>query len=158
VPRRETLAAKALMRALAKDIGARMEFRSQRGWEKEGKVIPADIWRVPVQDWMMTAPGLEEKGAWFHDRLEAELERLGASELAHPDDPVHDRYVGATCEMLSNGQPIKAVAVYNRFAHFAGYYPIRLLSLDPLLVDIGNAILNVSGGDFTVAAVRKLEG
>jgi hypothetical protein len=110
---------------------------------------------VTLQDWLRTAPGLEEKGAWFHDRIEAEFARLGVPDLAHPDDPVHDRYVGAACEMLAGGQPIKALSVYNRFATFGGYEPARLVSLDPLHIDIGNAVLAVADGDFTVTAVRR---
>jgi hypothetical protein len=148
------LGAKALARALARSVGGVLEFRSQRGWVKDGRIIPADVWRVTLQDWLRTAPGLEERGQWFHDRIEAEFARLGVPDLAHPDDPVHDRYVGAACEMLAGGQPIKGLSVYNRFATFGGYEPARLKSLDPLQIDIGNAVLAVADGDFTVTAVR----
>ncbi len=141
--------------ALAKAIGGVKEFSNPKGWHKDGKPIPADIYGLRIQDWMRTAPGLVERGRWFHDRLKAELAKHGAEELAHPDDEVHDRYVGAAAEMMLGGQPIKGCILYNRWAVMAGYAPIFVASLNPLLVNIGNAVLAVNDGDFIVAAVQK---
>jgi hypothetical protein len=143
-------------RALAKALHMTRDYTSARGWLKDGRVIPADIYRMTIQDWMRLAPGLEERGAWFHDRLDAEFARHGAKDELHPDDATHDRYVGAACEMVLGGNPIKGVYAYNRFAAMAGYHPLACLSLEPVTIDIGNAVLRIEAGDFTVESVRCL--
>jgi hypothetical protein len=140
-------------KALAKGIGGQLAFTVANGWMLDGKVVPADIYSLTIQDWMKTAPGLVERGQWFHQRLEEELAKIGKSELAHPDDDNHDRYVGAAVDMISGGQPHKGVVFYNRFAAMSGYLPIILLSVDPVVVDVGTAILEMRGDDF---AVREL--
>jgi RimJ/RimL family protein N-acetyltransferase len=137
-------------KALARAIGGHFEFQNPRGWMLGGKVVPADIYALRIQDWIRSAPGLVERGQWFHDRLEAELARHGASELAHPDDSEHDRHVGAAVEMFFGGQPLKGQVFYNRFASLGGYQRIAITSLDPLTVDIGNAALVMQGGDFVI--------
>jgi hypothetical protein len=143
-------------RALAKTIGGRYEFTNPRGWVKDGQTISADIFALRIQDWMRTAPGLEERGRWFHDLLEGEYERLGKAEPQHPDDPGHDRYVGAACEMILGGQPDKAVIFYNRWAMLADYATIRIASRSPLALDIRESILIVRpDGQFYVAALTN---
>lgn len=141
--------------ALAKAIGGVKEFTNPQGWHKDGKPIPADIYGLRIQDWMRMAPGLVERGKWFHDRLTAELAKHGAEEIAHPDDEVHDRYVGAAVEMFLGGQSMKGCILYNRWAAMAGYAPIHVASLNPVAVNIGTALLVVRDGDFTVAGVEK---
>jgi len=137
-------------KALAKGIGGTFEFTNPKGWVMHGKPVPADIYSLKIQDWIRTAPGLVEKGQWFHDRLEQELARHGASELAHPDDEAHDRHVGAAVGMFLGGQPHKGAVIYNRFAALGGYHPIEIVSLDPLAVDIGTAVLEMRGDDFVI--------
>jgi hypothetical protein len=72
----------------------------------------------------------------------------------HPQDDAHDRYVGACVETIYGGQPEKAVILYNRWARFAGYQPIALVSKSPLLIDIGTAILQVINESFQVVQCR----
>lgn len=145
---------------LAKNIGGTFEFTNPRGWVVDGKDVPADIYSLKIQDWMRTAPGLTEKGAWFHQRLEAELARHGQKDLVHAHDDIHDRYVGAVCEMFFGGQPVKGEIFYNRFAAFAGYGPITVLRdrngrpIAPLALDIGTAILVLRDDDFFIPAVN----
>lgn len=141
--------------ALAKRVGLTCEFTNPKGWLIDGKQVSADIYALRVQDWMRLAPGLEERGHWFHDRLEQEFARMGRTEPQHDDDPVHDRYVGAAVEMMFGGQPMKGQIFYNRFAQLADYHPIRVMREGPLVVDIGNAILVIRNGDFYVASLQS---
>jgi hypothetical protein len=143
-------------KALARAIGGTHEWTSAEGWFRDGKPIPADIYALTVQRWMATAPGLTERGHWFHERLEQEFARLGRTEPNHADDATHDRYVGAACEMFLGGQPHKGVVLYNRWAKMSGYAPIDIVALSPLTIDIKSALIIMRKDDFWVPAVRTL--
>jgi len=140
-------------KVLAKVIGGTYETTNRRGWVMHGEIVPADIYALKIQDWMRDAPGLVERGRWFHDRLESEYARLGRVEPLHEDDLAHDRYVGAACEMMLNGQPGKGVAFYNRYAVLSDYAPARIVMPEPLAIDINEAVLIVRDEDFYVASI-----
>ena len=142
--------------ALARAVGGTRILTNANGWIKDGVPIPADYYSLKVEDWMRLAPGLEERGAWFHERLEAELATFDRAPHRHPDDTVHDRYVGAACEMFFGGQPAKARVLYNRFAVMAGYLPLEIVNMSPLAVDISSALLVMGDGDFRVVSVAPL--
>lgn len=143
--------------ALTKRVHGRYLFRNPRGWVQSGAIVPADVYSLTIQDWIATAPGLEESGAAFHDRLEAEFERLGRKEAQHEEDATHNRYVGAAYAMIAGGAVEKGVIFYNRWAALAGYHPISIFSYAPLTIDIGNAYVIVrSDGTFWVASLHKL--
>lgn len=146
------LAAKALARA----IGGTCEFINPHGWVKDNQPIPADIYALRIQDWMRRAPGLVERGRWFHDRLKAELAMHGRTEPPHPEDGTHDRYVGAACEMIFGGAAPKGILFYNRWAVMAGYVPIAIAAVNPLTIDIGSALLVMRDDDFWVPSVTPL--
>lgn len=141
-------------KTLAKVLGMTKQFTAQRGWIMHGKEVPADVYSLTVQDWMRTAPGLVERGQWFHERLDAEFKRHGIADASHPEDPVHDRYVGAAIAMVFAGQVLKGVSLYNRFARYCGYKPIAIASMSPPTIYIGNAVLNVGSEDFTITALQ----
>jgi hypothetical protein len=142
-------------RALAKAIGGRLEFRNPRGWFKDGETVFTDVFSLKIQDWMREAPGLEERGAWFHDRLEREYARVGFAEPVHDHDATHDRYVGAACEMILGKQVQKGVIFYNRWARMAGYAVCDVASLQPAAINIRDALLIIpENGDFYVAAIN----
>jgi hypothetical protein len=145
-------------RALARAIHGVYQFTNPTGWTSDGQPIPADIHALTVQDWIRTAPGLNDRGTWFHERLAAEFALRGRKEPQHPDDNIHDRYVGAAVEMLLGGQLDKAVIFYNRFAAMAGYVPMSIMCRDPVTLDIGNAVVVKAKGkdDFFVPVVREL--
>lgn len=142
------LAARALVRA----IHGTFEFRRKDGWVKDNDPIPADMFSIDFKQWARTAPGLPERGAWFHHRLEEEYTRLGRKEPSHDDDAVHDRYVGAAVEMILGGQPDKGVLFYNRWALMAGYQPVSIVAREPLTINIADALIIVRGDDFWVPA------
>lgn len=138
-------------RILAKVIGGREEMTVTNGWVQDGKVIPATIFSLTVQEWMRTAPGLEEIGSWFHHKLEEEYQSVGYAEPLHEDDANHNRYVGAAVEMIRSGQPYKGEVFYNRFAVMSGYAPIKITGTDPVRVNIRDATLELHGRNFFVA-------
>lgn len=137
-------------RALVKLIHGTLEFRNPKGWVVDHQEVWADIYSLTIQNWMKTAPGLEAKGHWFHERLEEEYKNLGASIPQHEDDDTHDRYVGAAVEMMLAGNAGKAMVFYNRWAVMAGYAPIEIINSDPLVVNIRDAIIRVKHDDFWV--------
>lgn len=135
-------------RALVKAIGGVYEFTNPQGWVMDLDPVPADIYSMHVQSWIRDAEGLRERGGWFHAKLESEYARFGKTEKPHPDDPTHDRFVGAACEMILGGQPQKGVIFYNRWAVMAGYEPIQIVGFTPLTIDIRDAMLVVRADDF----------
>ena len=142
-------------RALARSIHGKFEFRMENGWTLNGKVVPADIFSLQIQGWMATAPGLEEWGDKFHQRLTAEYEKHGKTGGPnHGHDPVHDRYVGAAYLMFRNGQPVKGMIFYNRWAKICGYTPITLTSVDPVVIDMQESLLAIENGDFFVLRIK----
>ncbi len=142
-------------RALARAVGGKFVFTNPRGYTKGGKTISADIFSITIQDWMKTAPGLVERGHWFHERLEAEYKKFGRAEPPHDDDPVHDRYVGAACEMFLGNQAPKSCILYNRWARMADYAVINIVSMKPVAIDIADAILVIRENDFYVASLNQ---
>jgi hypothetical protein len=133
-------------KALTKAIGGTFQFHNPAGWSKDDKPIPADIYSMTAQDWMRRGHGLVERGQWFHQRF-AEL-----TDKPYQDDETGDRYAGIAYEMIIGGQPIKAMALYNRFAFLSGYWPLHVLSLDPMRIDVGGVMIeNIVSNDFSVA-------
>lgn len=131
------------------------QFVKKDGWVLHNDPIPAEWFSLDVKTWMLNAPGMIERGRWFHDHLESEFKRLGKTEENHPDDDTHDQVVGATYEMLIGGQTGKAEVFYNRWAAMAGYHPIRVASPQPLIVDIASSVLCVNADEtFYVMKVR----
>lgn len=135
-------------------VGATFEFCRPRTWASEP---PSDqsYWSLKYDDWVRRCPDVVVSGCTFHQRLDEEFARHKALHDNHPDEECHDRYVGACAETIYAGQPEKAVILYNRWAMFAGYGLIRLVSRSPLLIDIGSALLMVEGDNFKVIQCRQ---
>lgn len=141
--------------ALMRRLGWHEQFTAARGWVVDGDPVPTKVFSRTLQDWSCQAPGLEERGHWFHERLEEEFKRHGKTEPPHPDDAVHDRYAGLAYEMAIGGQPFKAQAFYQRFAAVADYVPFVVINNAPVTVDIQTAILIIKpDGDFWCPVVR----
>lgn len=137
-------------RALVRAIHGSLEFRNKRGWVVKDEVVYADMFSLNIQTWVRTAPDLETRGKWFHDKLEAEYKKKNKVEPNHEDDPIHDRYVGCAVETILGGQAQKAVVFYNRWARMAGYADIKIVTSSPLVLDIQDALLMVRDQDFWV--------
>ena len=82
--------------------------------------------------------------------LDLEYTRLGKAPVAHEEDEVHNRYVGAAVEMMREGQAGKAINFYNRWAALSDYKKIGLISVEPLIVDIAEARLKIKKDSFEV--------
>lgn len=139
---------------LVRAIHGKFEFTRQKGWVMDFDPVPCGIYSLNVTDWMRAAPGLIERGHWFHEKLEQEYTRLGHAEKPHGDDQAHDRFVGAAVEMILAGQPDKGVLLYNRWALMAGYKPVEITARSPLTINIRDAIIIVREKNFWIAACR----
>lgn len=97
--------------------------------------------RIEIEDWIQASKACHAAGAWFHDRLEAAKIAAGSELIVHEDDTSHDHAVGASVLMCRAGNPIKGVQAYNAWAALAGYAPIALISLNPMVIDVVDAVL-----------------
>lgn len=138
----------------ARAVGGQCEFTTRPIWPGVSGPIGLGIYTLPIQRWVEGAKDLIQRGQDFHDQLRLEYWRLGVSHELHESDPLHDKYVGMACDMIEGNQLYKAVLYYNRWAIFSGYELIGVKSLDPLVIDIGEALLAVKDGSFEVLSCR----
>lgn len=115
---------------------------------------PVSYRRLTFEDWLANDDEALAAGRWFHARLEEEKAAAGSALPAHDDDDAHDRAVGASVLMARAGNPRKAVASYNRWAIFAGYAPILLLSETPAVFDVQDAVVCLKGDEMEVLLCR----
>lgn len=134
--------------ALTKACGARMEQRVTQKFG--GEVVTLDIYGGRLQDWIKVAPGLEEMGREFHARLHTKAHQAGLNLDHHESDAWHDRHVGAAAAMILGGQWLKGGATFNRWAAMALAPMLRVISTDPLVLDITDCWIKVQGNDFEV--------
>lgn len=142
---------------LVRAISGRFEFSRENAWiGLDGIPTAVDYYALRWNDWVWSdwaMKGLEAKGIAFHEELERQQLSLGFTEPPHLDDPAHNVMVGATLELFRNGWLDKALIMYNRWARFAGYAEIGLLSYHPTVVDIRTAVLELKGSEFRVVRV-----
>ena len=143
---------------------AALMFSPLAGWTKEFErkavwpslndgLMDMTFCALRYDDWVRKTPELMLSGRLFHERLKSEFARLGKVEEAHSDEDCHDLHVGACIEMIRGGQIDKAVILYNRWAQFAGYGQIGIVDHDPIVINIGNALLKIEGDSFKVLKV-----
>lgn len=117
--------------ALTRRMGFAYEFERSGVWD--GKDVRFYALRYP--EWVKRQDWLKLSGEWFHSAL--------GDDKTHVDDSAHDLYVGACVEMVRAGQPDKAIALYNRWARFAGYEPVEIVSRSPIVIDIRSHFIRV---------------
>ncbi len=131
-------------KALAKLAGFRPWYRREKS-----PFGPCEMVSLTIDEWVCDDKegALEAEGHAFHETLERAKWGAGSKLETHEDDPVHDRYVGATALMCRHGQAAKGVGVYNSWAVASGYAPIKLITDNPPVVDVvdGIAGLNTLG-------------
>lgn len=140
---------------MARACGAIAEHRIEQylGGPEESEVT---LFSGRIQDWIRTAPGLSKEGAEFRERLSQKYAMLGIS-LQEPKTSLwSDRHLGAAMMMILNGQPIKGVLVYNRWACMAIESPMDILCADPLIVGTKWFKIEVQQGDFEVIPCHKV--
>lgn len=140
---------------LARAAGFQEIFRREHAWIGEDGLAGVSYQSISFDRWLSRDPEVERKGAWFHDKLERAKHETGSDRVIHEDEACHDRAVGAAVLMVLSGNPRKAVWSYNRWAVFAGYAPISLLSETPIVVDVVDAIVAPTPeGDMEVLLCR----
>jgi hypothetical protein len=135
----------------ARLAGFRNSFRREAFFRLDGRFVGGTFMNLSYEDWVAKAPGLVEQGQAFHGMMDRV--RLEGS---HADDDIHDRWVGATIAAIKAGNLIKAIGLYNRWATIAGYVQSHILSVNPPLVDIGDAVIQLIDGRMDVLKVRDL--
>lgn len=137
--------------ALTKRIGGKEWFTNPAGWIMDRDPIPAAIYRRNMQDWLDTGPGLVERGQWFRRRLKEEFARHNQTMPDWYFDDAYDRQIGGAVEMLLGGQAVKGQVFFNRFACMAGAQEIALVSVDPITINTGYALVIFRDADFYIA-------
>jgi hypothetical protein len=133
----------------AKIVGFRERFRRENAWAPG---VGISYWAFTLDDWMARDPQVLAEGRAFHDWLEQAKIDAGSSSEIHDDDEAHDRAAGAAKMLISAGQTQRGVALYNRWAIFAGYATIE--AIGPGLVDIRDAIIQVKDGSMDAILIR----
>jgi hypothetical protein len=113
-----------------------------------------EVVRLDMLDWAMNAAGMEVHGERFHNLLEQAKVASGSALPEHSYDIAHERAVGAALLMIEAGQPVKGVLFYNGWASVAGYASIHLMSSQPTVVDVRDAILGVGSNGIEVLLCR----
>lgn len=131
-------------------VGATKEFDRHAVWPTADGAVDMSFWSLRYDDWVRKTPSLMVSGRRFHERLMEERARHGHQEALHVDEDCHDLHVGACAEMVYGGQLDKAVILYNRWAKFSGYGQIQLIARNPPMIDIGDALLQITGDTFKV--------
>jgi hypothetical protein len=145
---------------LVKAINGRFEFERAAAWQGPQGPCGIAYYTLRWSDWLYSpwAMGaLSARGEWFHSRLDEAKRAFLQPPESHLGDVAHDVNVGATIALIFGGQVDKALILYNRWARFAGYAEVRLISAQPLILDIQDAIVLVDlrGEDFEVLQVRS---
>jgi hypothetical protein len=135
--------------ALAKAAGFREMFRrddTPRG--------PSSFMGLTAEEWAQGNRSLEVDGEEFHRLLEEAKKKSGSELPVHPHDPAHERAVGAAMRMIRAGNAEKGVEFYNRWARFAGYALIFAVSLQPVVIDVVDAVVGLGPEGMEVLLCR----
>lgn len=138
---------------LAIRAGFERRFTSTLEWTK-GYRVEADFLSLSIDRWALRSTDADAYGHWFHEALAEAKRHEGSEAPVHADDSVHDRMVGATILMLSAGNVLKAAKFYNAWAQFAQYASIQLLSQQPAVLDIQDAIIEVRPSEMEILTCR----
>jgi len=136
---------------MAKLAGFRLLFRREGAWE-DGSGLAH--YALSMDEWLGREPRLKDEGEAFHDLLERTKIAAGSTLPVHPDDEVHDRAAGAAALIAKAGQAEKAVWFYNRWALFAGYQTIEIVSEQPPVIDVRDAVVRAHPDHLEVLECR----
>jgi len=136
---------------LAKYAGFELAFHRNDAW---GPEVGISYMKLPLDRWAAACSTVLDEGRKFHELLEQAKNAMGSELPVHPEDEAHDRAVGACVAMIKSGNTIKGINYYNKWAAFAGYGQTQLLSEQPVVVDIGDAILGLTNGEVEILQCR----
>lgn len=126
-------------------------FSRENAW---GHGVGVAYRNLPLDRWATTCSTAEEQGHMFHSMLEQAKAAAGSELPVHPDDVIHDRMVGACIHMIRAGNLEKGVRAYNQWALFAGYGIISIVSQQPVVVDVQDALIGITLGELEVLKCR----
>lgn len=112
---------------------------------REFSSLGSEFYALRWSDWLWGTgrSALIGRGKWFHERLEAQFAEQKREHAAHEDSLDHDAMVGATVELILNGIVQKGLILYNRWAKLAGYATCAVVVQNPLVLNIGDALVQV---------------
>lgn len=127
---------------LAEWGGFEESFKREDAW-KPGVGVSYRI--LTLDRWVGLCYAALEAGKAFHSLLEDAKKAKGSAFPVRVDDELHDRWVGAAVLMTKQGNLIKGVDAYNRWAAFIGCPPFRIVSMQPFVMETQEAIIGVNG-------------
>lgn len=129
--------------------GFRETFRREAFFPLMDQMVGGSFRSLHYADWVLRDPNNKRLGEAFHVKLEA-----AQGHANHPDDPVHDHWVGATLGGCMEGNPHKALGLYSRWASQAGYMPAKIVTVNPLVVDVGDSLVQFLSGQVDILSVK----
>lgn len=132
--------------------GFRETFRREGFFPLMDQMVGASFRSLRYEDWVLKDPRHGKLGELFHERLDEAREEKGSH--THADDPVHNRWVGATLSSAIEGNLVKAVGHFNRWAVQSGYPQSQIVSVNPPVLDIGQGVVQLVSGCLDVLKVR----
>lgn len=127
--------------------------RRENAFPLGDQLVGASYRSLLYRDWVVRDRLNIGLGEMFHERLHAENPAL----VAHPEDKVHDAWVGATLAGCGEGNIVKSIRLFNRWAVQTGYMPAAILSERPPVIDTGDAIMTMIEGQRQVLRVKVCE-
>lgn len=136
----------------AEVAGFRKTFRREAFFDVSGELVGGQFYSLSYADWVPRHGDNHEAGERFHQQIHDVSPSLGT----HPDDPIHDAFVGATILGIVAGNVHKAINLFNRWAAQAMYQPATVISEHPVIIETGDAILGMVGGEMQIMEVKTL--
>jgi hypothetical protein len=124
--------------AMAEKLGFHKMWRREKAWDDEFGVSYRNL---PLDRWADLCSTAGEWGRQFHSMIDEAKQARKSVLPEHPEDTTHDHIVGASIMMARRGQVVKGVNFYNRWAMFAGYGPVKMLSEAPVVIDAGEGVI-----------------
>lgn len=136
---------------MCRATGFSKSFERTNAWhETNGDRVNLGYYTLSFSAWRARDTVIVERGVWFHTELERVTAILEKPIPAHADDTAHFRAVGACVVMFEAGNPVKAVALYNRWALMTGYTPIKLISVNPVVIDTDGVVIAIQNSNMEV--------
>lgn len=137
--------------------GFRDTFRTEKGTPGElllmGEAVGQQHRSISYGDWVGRSKDAGHLGKLFHAKVDE-----ARGEASHAPDKLHDRWVGATIACAIAGNLVKGIGLYNRWAAQANYGRAAIISSTPPLVDIGDAIVQLTNGALDVLELKSRSG
>lgn len=134
----------------AKLAGFTADWTVDAYYPRADRYVDSTVYTLAVKDWAKNGWQCGAIGAWFHRRLRDEYGRTGRAILPHSPDRNHDNVVGAAVAMIAGGQVAKGVSIYDRWALLSNHPPAVVVSMDPVIFDLGECRVQMRNQDFEV--------